>query len=127
MQEKHLYEYSVIRVVPRVEREEFVNVGIILFCKRQRYLRTIINFESDKILMLSPGADIEQIDLNLKSFVKICESGGKGGPISNLEVSERFRWLTAVRSSVIQTSRPHPGFATHLDSTIKRLLKDLVL
>ncbi len=127
MQEKHLYEYSVIRVVPRVEREEFINVGIILFCKRQRYLRAIISFEKSKLLTLHSAADIDQIDLNLKSFARICENGGKGGPISLFEVSERFRWLTAVRSSVIQTSRPHPGFSRNLDATIEKLVKELVL
>ena len=127
MQDKHLYEYSVIRVVPRVEREEFINVGVILFCKRQRYLRTIISFQKGKLLMLDSEADASQIELNLKSFAKICESGGKGGPISNLEVAERFRWLTAVRSSVIQTSRPHPGFSLDLDKTIERLVSELVL
>lgn len=127
MQDKHLYEYSVIRVVPRVEREEFVNVGVILFCKRQRYLRTIISFQKEKVMMLAPEADIMQIELNLKSFAKICESGENGGPISSLEVAERFRWLTAVRSSVIQTSRPHPGFSADLDNTIERLLTELVM
>ncbi len=126
MQEKHLYEYSVIRVVPRVEREEFVNVGVILFCKRQRYLRTIIFFKKEKVLILDSNADINQIELNLQSFAKICESGAKGGPISTLEVAERFRWLTAIRSSVIQTSRPHPGFSLNLNQTIERLVSELV-
>ncbi len=127
MQDKHLYEYSVIRVVPRVEREEFINVGIILFCTRQRYLKSIIHFDKSKILNLWSGSDFEQIEKNLESFVKICETGKQGGPISHLEEAERFRWLTAVRSSVIQTSRPHPGFSTNLDTTINRLVKEIVL
>lgn len=127
MQDKHLYEYSVIRVVPRVEREEFINVGIILFCKRQRYLKSIIHFDKSKIFNLWNDSDMEQIEKNLDSFVKICDVGNQGGPISHLETAERFRWLTAVRSSVIQTSRPHPGFSTNLDLTINRLVKEIVL
>lgn len=127
MQDKHLYEYSVIRVVPRVEREEFVNVGIILFCKRQRFLKSMMKFDTDKIKLLHNDADVEQIQANLISFIKICEATKDGGRISELDEAERFRWLTAVRSSVIQTSRPHPGFSSDLNHTLERLYTVLVL
>lgn len=126
MQEKHLYEYAVIRVVPNVEREEFINVGIILFCKRQRFLSTLLALDAQKLLMLSPEVDLIQIENNLISFQKICLGSQLGGRIAELEIAERFRWLTAVRSSVIQTSRPHPGLSENLENTTRRLLRELV-
>lgn len=127
MQEKHLYEYAVIRIVPRVEREEFINTGIIIFCKRLKFIKMLYIIDEDKLNTLSPGLDIEQVRLNLESFKKIAAGDKNGGPIAQLEVPERFRWLTAVRSSVIQTSRPHPGFSYNPEETVKSLLEEFVL
>src|SRR5690606_27539760 len=106
MQDKHLYEYAVIRVVPRVEREEFLNVGIVLFCKSRKFLEMVYHLDEKKLHLLSDELDMEQLELNLRSFERICKGEKDGGPISQLDVPSRFRWLTAVRSSVIQTSRP---------------------
>lgn len=127
MPDKQLYEYAVIRVVPRVEREEFLNVGLILFCKRAKQIKVRFAIDASRLLALSPGIDIDQIRLNLDSFVKIANGMKIGGPIAQFEVPERFRWLTAVRSSVIQTSRPHPGMCSDLDGTFERLFAELVL
>lgn len=127
MQEPQLYEYAVIRVVPRVEREEFMNVGIILFCKRAKQIKVRFAIDEPRLIALSSDLDIEQIRLNLDSFVKIGMGLPIGGPIAQFEVPERFRWLTAIRSSVIQTSRPHPGMCTDLDKTFERLFAELVL
>lgn len=127
MQEQQLYEYAVIRVVPRVEREEFLNVGLILFCKRTKSIRVRFEINKEKIRLFSPEIDIDQIRLNLDSFVKIGKGMTTGGPIAQFEVPERFRWLTAVRSSVIQTSRPHPGMCADLDKAFERLFAELVL
>lgn len=127
MQEKHLYEYAVIRVVPRVEREEFINTGIVVFCKRKRFIRVLFTVDEAKITMLTPDADIDQIRRNLESFQKIGEGAIDGGPIARLEAPERFRWLTAVRSSVIQTSRPHPGLCDDLEFRAQKLYEDYVL
>ena len=127
MQDKHLYEYAVIRVVPRVEREEFINAGVIVFCKRQKFVKMLFTVAEQKILMLSPEADIEQIKQNLESFEKIARGAKDGGPIALMEPDERFRWLTAVRSSVIQTSRPHPGFCLDMEKLTHRLFEDLVV
>lgn len=127
MPDKQLYEYAVIRVVPRVEREEFLNVGIILFCKRARQIKVRFAIDEARLLALSSDIDIDQIRLNLDSFVKIGNGMKIGGPIAQFDVPERFRWLTAVRSSVIQTSRPHPGMCVDLDDTFERLFSELVL
>ncbi len=127
MPDKHLYEYATIRVVPRVEREEFLNVGVVLFCKKEKYLEAKYTLDQAKLLMLCPELDIEQLEKNLKSFEMICQGSKNGGPIAQMDIPSRFRWLTAVRSSVIQTSRPHPGLCEDLDSTLNRLFSELVL
>lgn len=127
MQEKNLYEYAVIRVVPRVEREEFLNVGIILFCKSAKYIKMRYALNEAKLLMLSEDFDLEQLELNLESFQKIAHGDKEGGPIGQFDIPSRFRWLTAIRSSAIQTSRPHTGLCEDLDKTVKRLFEELVL
>ena len=127
MQGKHLYEYAVIRVVPRVEREEFINVGIILFSKRAKYLKTVYKVDEQKLSLFSSELDIDSLFANLQGFGKICSGVKEGGPIANLDMAERFRWLTAVRSACIQTSRPHTGYSDCLDDTLERLFRELVL
>ncbi|MEN9908720.1 MAG: hypothetical protein RLZZ540_1869 [Bacteroidota bacterium] len=127
MQEKHLYEYAVIRVVPRVEREEFLNIGIILFSKKAKFIKVLCHCNADKIQMLSKDFDVEQLQCNLTSLQKIVNGDKDGGPIAQMDMPSRFRWLTAIRSSAIQTSRPHPGMCTDLEQTIQRLFEELVL
>ena len=127
MQGKHLFEYAVIRVLPKVEREEFVNVGLMLLCKRQKYLRIEYKIPVEKIISFCPEFDIEQLKMNVESFVKICNGESDGGPIGTFAIEERFRWLTAVKSSSIQTSRPHSGFSSDLDATFEKLYAELVL
>ncbi|MCM1519088.1 MAG: DUF3037 domain-containing protein [Pseudoflavonifractor sp.] len=123
--EKHLYEYAVIRYVPRVEREEFVNVGLLMMCKRRRWLRVAINVNEPRVTAICPDADMETLRGQLSSFELIA--AGTSGPIGDLDPHERFRWLTAVRSASIQTSRPHPGKTADLDQTFDRLLAELVI
>jgi len=127
MQEKHLYEYAVIRVLPAVEREEFINAGIILFCKQAKYICVHVALNEPKLRLFSKELDLEQLQLNLQSFEAIATGSNKGGPIAQMDLASRFRWLTAVRSSVIQTSRPHPGLTADLEKTAKRLFEELVL
>lgn len=127
MQDKHLYEYAVIRVVPRVEREEFLNVGIVIFCKREKFLQMKFQIHEARLRCFDHEIDLDQIRKNLESFEKICKGEKDGGPIAQLDVPSRFRWLTAVRSSVIQTSRPHPGMCGELEETLERLFRELVL
>ncbi len=125
MQGKHLFEYAVIRVLPKVEREEFINVGIILFSKRAKYIGMKYNLDAERLKLFSTELDIDLLDETLKSFEKICLGHKDGGIIAEMDVPERFRWLTAVRSSCIQTSRPHPGFADNLEQEVERLYEEL--
>jgi hypothetical protein len=127
MQDSHLYEYAVIRVVPRVEREEFLNIGIILFCKRAKFIKVLYHINDAKIEALSNDFDIEQLHCNIAALEKIVNGAKHGGPIGAMEIPERFRWLTAIRSSAIQTSRPHSGLSQDLEKTIQRLFEELVL
>jgi hypothetical protein len=126
MQGKHLYEYAIIRVVPRVEREEFINVGVILGDAKSGFLGCKIQLNESKLLALDPLADIEIIQLNLNSFEKICLGKSNGGKIADMDLASRFRWLTAVRSSIIQTSRPHMGFSAELEKTLEKLFEENV-
>lgn len=127
MQEKLLFEYAVIRIVPRVEREEFVNVGVIMYCKRHRWVKTMIHMDANKIRSLCPDADIEDMHGYLQSFVDIVNGKPSAGRIAAFEASERFRWLTSIRSSVIQTSRPHPGMCIDPENQLRKIFEDSVL
>lgn len=127
MQGKHLYEYAVIRVVPRVEREEFINVGIIMFSKRTGYINARYFVNENKLCQFSSELDINSLHDGLKAFDKICSGGKEGGHIALLDVTERFRWLTAVRSTSIQTSRPRTGYSDNLDATFEKLYEELVM
>ena len=126
MQDKVVYEYAVIRVVPKVEREEFINVGLILFSKRRRFIRFEYQIPEAKIQAFCQEFDLTQVKENLESFAKICSGAKDGGPIAQLEADEKFRWITAIKSSSIQSSRPHPGFSTDLNTTFDKLYEELV-
>lgn len=127
MQENLLFEYAVIRVVPRVEREEFLNVGVILYCAKQKFLETLFEINENKTNCLFPGTDIKEIEDHLKTFEKICRGDVDGGPISKLSSAERFRWLTATRSTILQTSNVHPGFTKDAGETLQKLFLQVVL
>ncbi|MCH5718710.1 DUF3037 domain-containing protein [Niabella hibiscisoli] len=108
MQEQQLYEYAVIRVVPRVEREEFVNAGIILFCKKTKYVDCSLSLPATKLKCFDPGIDLDFIEQNLRAFEKIALGDRlSSSPIAQLDAPSRFRWLTAIRSTVIQCSKVH--------------------
>lgn len=127
MQEKQLFEYAVIRLVPRVDREEFLNVGVILYCAKQQFLKTLFQLDTDRIRSLHTDLNIEVVLEHLKTFTLICQGDPKAGPIAKLPIAERFRWLTATRSTIIQTSKVHPGFCTDADKTLDKLYRQLVL
>ncbi|MEO9004354.1 MAG: DUF3037 domain-containing protein [Ginsengibacter sp.] len=127
MQEKQLYEYAVIRLVPRVDREEFLNVGVIVYCAKQRFLKTLIQLDAERIHSFFPGLEIESLRKHFKTLQLICNGDPAAGPIAKLTVAERFRWLTATRSTIIQTSKVHPGFCSDADKTLDKLYRQLVL
>jgi len=127
MQESHLFEYAVIRVVPRVEREEFVNVGVILYCSHQKFLDTRFILNPDRLNALCSDLDLAELNNHIESFERICRGGSTAGPIGMLSTAERFRWLTATRSTVLQTSKVHPGLCDDANKTLLRLYHELVL
>ncbi|SNV50676.1 Protein of uncharacterised function (DUF3037) [Chryseobacterium taklimakanense] len=126
MQEDKLYEYAVIRLVPKVEREEFFNIGLVMFSKKEKFIRVAFHICPDKFKLMHSKVDYEEVQNSLENFQKIASGDKDGGPIAQLDIPERFRWLTAVRSSVVQTSRPHPGKTKDLDATFARLFEELV-
>jgi len=126
MQEDKIYEYAVIRLVPKVEREEFFNIGLIMFSKREKFIRVEFYLCPDKFKLIKSKLDYDDIIKNLESFKNIAEGKKDGGPIALLDIPDRFRWLTAVRSAVVQTSRPHPGKSKDLESTFGKLFEELV-
>ena len=126
MQEDKIYEYAVIRLVPKVEREEFFNIGLVMFSKREKFIKVEFYLCPDKFKYMHSKLDYDDITKNIESFKNIAEGKKEGGPIALLEIPERFRWLTAVRSAVVQTSRPHPGKSKDLEQTFGKLFKELV-
>ncbi len=127
MQEQKLYEYAVIRLVPKPEREEFFNVGLILFSKREKFIQVKIHLCENKFRAMHSKTEYEDVKKHLESFENIAKGEKSAGSIAQLDIPERFRWLTAIKSSIIQTSRPHPGSSSDLEKTFDRLFEELVL
>lgn len=127
MQGKQLFEYAVIRVVPRVEREEFFNVGVVLYCRQTRFLQMVFSLNETKLHTLYELADAEEIRKYLVAFEQICKGDKSAGPIAQLDVASRFRWLTATRSTVVQASKVHPGLCADPEQALMRLFEKLVL
>lgn len=127
MQKNQLYEYAVIRFVPKVEREEFLNVGIILYCKQEGFLQAKYSLNKQRIVAFSDEIDLEELEIYLQTWQKICAGSKAGGTIGQLPTASRFRWLTATRSTVVQTSKTHPGFCTNAQETLDCLFEKLVL
>ena len=127
MQENQLFEYAVIRIVPRVEREEFLNVGVVLYCRDQKFLQSVYHLNEKRIRHFCDQLDIEEVGEYLETFQRICRGEINAGPIAKLPIAERFRWLTATRSTIIQTSKIHPGFTKNAEETLNKLFRQLVL
>lgn len=127
MQDKQIYEYAVIRVVPKVEREEFLNVGIILYCSKKCFLQAKYQLDKERLKVFSDSVEYEELEKYLQTWERICEGGKSAGPIGMLPIASRFRWLTATRSTIVQTSKVHPGFCSNAQETLNHLYKQLVL
>lgn len=126
MQQNQLFEYAVIRIVPRVEREEFLNVGVILYCAKQQFLQTISCLNEDRLAAFCIETDKEELLQHLDAMQRICVGNSAAGPIAKLDIAARFRWLTATRSTVVQTSKVHPGFCKNPQQTLEKLYARLV-
>ena len=120
------YDYAIVRVVPKVERAEFVNVGVILTCPARDVLLAKIEVDERRLMALDPTLDLESVRTHLAAIPKICAGGEQAGPIGRLSPRERFYWLVAPRSTVIQTSPTHTGSACDLEAVVERLLQTMV-
>jgi len=127
MPENHLFEYAVIRVVPRVEREEFLNVGIILYCRDQQFLQVKFNLNEKRLQAFCTLINMDELREHLLALKKISGGEKNSGPIGRLDMASRFRWLTAKRSTIVQTSQVHPGLCADAGETLDRLYNQLVL
>jgi len=127
MQEKRLFEYAIIRVVPRVEREEFLNAGVILYSKDFKFLDCLHQLDHLRLNAICPGSDCSEVEAHLRSFEAVCKGKRNGGPIATLDLPSRFRWLTATRSTIIQTSKVHPGLTADPASMLQKLQEQFVL
>jgi hypothetical protein len=120
------YDYAIVRVVPRVERGEFVNAGAIVSCQTRDFLKARIELDEARVLALDPHADLGAIRMNLESITRICQGGPQAGPIGALTQRERFHWLVAPRSTIIQTSPVHTGRCGDPEAVLEHLLATMV-
>jgi hypothetical protein len=124
---RKLYEYAIIRVVPKVEREEFLNVGVIVYIRDLKFLKARYILNEDRLKALCKDLDCNEIKEHLISFEKIADGDPQGGPIAKLDLASRFRWLTATRSTIVQTSKVHPGFCDNAETMMDKLFNEMVL
>jgi hypothetical protein len=127
MRGNEVFEYAFIRFVPRVEREEFMNVGVILFSKRKKYLGVKYHLDQARLAAFSKDTDLEEFSNYLKSWDLICQGTEQGGKIAQLELAGRFRWLTAARSTIIQHSQVHNGICENPALMLESLFEKYVL
>jgi hypothetical protein len=120
------YNYAVVRVVPHVEREEFVNVGVIVFAPEADFLAARIELPEDRLLLLAPGLDLDELRTHLHAFEAVAAGDPTGGPVAALIQSQRFHWLTAPRSTMIQTSAVHVGHSADPAVALEALMSELV-
>lgn len=121
------FEYAVVRMVPKVEREEFLNVGVVLYCAKEKFLQMKYYMNEEKMKIICDQAVVEEIKLYLQAFENICAANINAGPIARLPLAGRFRWLTATRSTVLQTSKVHPGLCADAAEMLTKIFKQQVL
>ena len=126
MRELCSFDYAIVRVVPRVERGEFVNAGVILFCPTEGFLESLIELDRERLHALAPDADVALIENHLATIPRICSGGKEAGAIGELPQRARFHWLVAPRSTIIQTSPVHTGFCADGDALLERLFDKMV-
>jgi hypothetical protein len=121
------FDYAVIRVVPRVEREEFVNAGIVVFCLQQRFLEARVHIDDQRLRSLWPQIDLHLVRNHLEAFPRICAGESTAGPISQLSQRERFHWLVSPRSTIIQVSPVHTGLCDEPEDLMDNLARRYLL
>jgi hypothetical protein len=120
------YDYAIIRVVPKVEREEFINVGVVVSCPARAFLEARIDLDEPRLMALDPALDLETIRAHLATIPAVCAGGAQAGPIGQLTQRERFHWLVSPRSTIIQTSPVHTGCCQDPAAVLERLLDRMV-
>jgi hypothetical protein len=120
------YDYAIVRVVPRVERGEFVNAGIILSCDIERVLQACVELDESALLALDAQVDLDLIKSTLSAIPAICAGGPDSGAIGRLTARERFHWLVAPRSTMVQTSPVHTGQCTDLNAALEHLMRTMI-
>lgn len=122
-----LFEYALLRVIPRVEREEFINAGVVLHCQEANFLDARIHLDHDRLRALDPTADYKAILAHLETVRLVCAGGPEAGAIGSLPTSQRFGWLVAPRSTIVQASPVHTGFAKDPGEALEHLLNAMVV
>ena len=126
MRDLRTYDYAIVRVVPRVERGEFVNAGIILSCDVERVLQARIELDEAALLALDARVDLELVRSTLATIPAICAGGADAGTIGRLSARERFHWLVAPRSTIVQTSPVHTGQCSDLYAALEHLMNRMI-
>lgn len=126
MHERYSFDYAVVRIVPRVERGEFLNAGVILFCPTAAFLEARIALDRQRLQVLAPDIDCDAVDSYLAVIPKVCAGGGEAGSIGQLPQRSRFHWLVAPRSTIIQMSPVHSGVHHDLPAALDNLFEKLV-
>lgn len=126
MQDRYLFEYAVLRIVPRVEREEFINTGVVLYCPKQKFLQCRFRMNEARIQALCRRTDTIEIAGYLHAFEQVCIGNPAAGPIAKLPLAGRFRWLTATRSTILQTSKVHTGLCTDAAAMLEHIFRQQV-
>jgi hypothetical protein len=121
------FAYTVLRAVPRVERGEFINIGVVLFCREKRYLGAKVGLDRARLAAIAPDCDPEEIQAQLDAIVRVSHGDAEAGPIARLSKSERFHWISSPHSTIVQRSEPHTGLTDDPSATLDRLFRDLVL
>jgi hypothetical protein len=127
MQANDQFEYAVVRIVPMVEREEFLNVGVVLYCAKQHFLQFKYQLNEERLRVFCPQVDVAEIKSYLQSFEQICEGKKDAGTIAQLPAAGRFRWLTATKSTMLQTSKVHPGLCSNAAEMLEKIYAQQVM
>lgn len=127
MPARNPFEYATIRVVPRIERGEFINVGVVLFCRTRRFLAARIELDRERLAAFAPGLELAPLQEQLEHIPLVCAGGRHAGPIGLLPQHERFRWLVAPRSTIVQSSPVHCGICDDPATALDKLLRTMVL